>query len=190
MKESMFLLIFIVCSVIIVTNSFIQLKTIRDILWTPRSPQRALKARVYQEFQLKAPKSKAKSKILIRDGAEDVFEVLDSWTNKSDVDERLVEEWTNEGKAFWSTPKGTRFLHSHERKARARGDLVTKPSATKYAVDLYINIGEDLGRVGDLLVRASTGISAQHIEIGEHSLNKMKMRGEAFISAADVMEDR
>jgi len=96
----------------------------------PRSSNVLQMATTYKPVVLRAPKSKAKSTILVKDGADDIIQVINSWTEVAQIDDAQVEAWMERGEAFWLTAQGTRAMHLSERR-EADEIAVRKPSTMK-----------------------------------------------------------
>jgi hypothetical protein len=76
----------------------------------------------------------------------DEEEVLNALQSKGkSIDEETLEEWSEQGLAFPSTPEGVRLMHiTEEKKRRVVGQTMKKPSSMKFSsADLYVNAGTD-----------------------------------------------
>lgn len=95
------------------------------------------------------------NQLLVRSGAQDVLDTLNSWAASDSVEMDKVEEWISNGKAFWSTPQGTRAMIRSETQAARRGESFSDQSDDEesnfsfrrnrmpLAVNFFVNQGSD-----------------------------------------------
>lgn len=88
--------------------------------------------------------SPRKTTILVKKGEEEVINTIQSWLNDGDnADEKMIDAWSDAGLVFRSTPLGVRAMHLAEVKDKKKFQTIRKPSALKYALDMYIQAGTE-----------------------------------------------
>jgi hypothetical protein len=137
----------------------------------------------YIPVELQAPKAKIRSTVLVKKGATDIIEILNSWDSKDKVVESMIEDWAQEGMAFWATPQGTRSMHIAERKREAVKQHVVKPS---YSSNTYVQIGSEKEPV---YVKSSRIADLESLDHKARTLQDMVRRGEAFTSVSKLMNE-
>lgn len=72
------------------------------------------------------------------------METISSWESKESVDEGLIEEWSQQGLAFWNSAQGTRSMHIAESKQILVQPVTeSKPDTTRYAANTYVKVGTE-----------------------------------------------
>jgi hypothetical protein len=154
------------------------------------SPVAKDKAVTYIPVELKVPKVKARNTILVKSGEEDIISIINSWEQKDQVEESLVEVWSQEGRAFWLTPQGTRSMHIAERKSNDVADqsssAVASVDTLKYSSNMYVQIGDDIEPV---YVKSSKIPKLKGIKQKTSTLKEMVRRGEAFTNVTKLMNE-
>ena len=85
-----------------------------------------------------------KTTILVKKGEEAVINTIEQWLNNGDnADEKQIDAWSDAGLVFRSTPLGVRAMHLAESKGSKTAQTIRKPSALKYALDMYIQAGTE-----------------------------------------------
>ena len=85
-----------------------------------------------------------KTTILVKKGEEAVINTIEQWLNNGDnADEKQIDAWSDAGLVFRSTPLGVRAMHLAESKDVKTAQTIRKPSALKYALDMYIQAGTE-----------------------------------------------
>ena len=85
-----------------------------------------------------------KTTILVKKGEEKVINTIETWLNEgTNADEKQIDAWCDEGLVFRSTPLGVRAMHLAEVKEKKAFETIRKPSALKYALDMYIQAGTE-----------------------------------------------
>ena len=146
--------------------------------------------RSYKAVNLLAPKTKTKSTILVRDDANDIVDMINTWTESSKIDDNLVEKWMEEGRAFWLTSQGTRAMHLAERRSWKEKPTIKKPSTLKYAVDTYINIGNSDNDNEMILIKESSGFNKNDVDSNAISLDTLESKGLAFRNIDKLIADK
>mgnify|MGYP006079094401 CR=1 FL=1 len=126
-----------------------------------------------------------KNTILVRDGNQDIVDIIGTWANKESIDESMIEKWSDEGLAFWLTPQGTRTIYNAENKNYKNPEPIHKPSTLKYAADLYIEAKGDKDE--KIYVKSTRRSAVKDLHDGSLSLDYLIRRGEAFTNTSKIM---
>lgn len=85
-----------------------------------------------------------KNTILVKSTENKIIETISSWESKESIDEGLIEEWSDQGLAFWNSAQGTRSIHIAESKqALIQPISVSKPDTNRYAANTYVKVGSE-----------------------------------------------
>jgi hypothetical protein len=84
-----------------------------------------------------------KNIILVKNTENEIMETISSWESKESIDEGLIEEWSQQGLAFWNSAQGTRSMHIAESKQQQQPITEGKPDMTRYAANTYVKVGTE-----------------------------------------------
>jgi hypothetical protein len=101
------------------------------------------KPSMYTAVLLKAPKAARKNIILVKDTEVDIIDTISSWTTKESIDEAQINEWSEQGLAFWNSGPGTRSMYVAEAKHAKTRQPQNKPDTSKYAANMYVKVGSE-----------------------------------------------
>ena len=110
------------------------------------------------------------------------METIESWTTKESVDETMIEEWSEQGKAFWNLAASSSSIYESEVKEMEVQKIEKVPDTSKYAANMYVKVGGDADPVFVKVSKSS--------ETATMSLEGMIESGSAFknLSSLAVQE--
>ena len=88
------------------------------------------------------------------------------------MNEALIEEWSEQGKAFWNSAASTSTIYDFEERETNKNKANKLPDTSRYAANMYVKVGEDSDPV---FVKAS-----KSSETTSMSLEGMIEAGSAF----------
>eukprot|EP01041_Mallomonas_annulata_P012026 gene12026-25196_t len=142
----------------------------------------------YVPVQLNVPKAQKKATILVKNANPIVIEAINSWKDKESIDMEKIDEWMQQGLAFWLNPQGTRALHIAESKASK--DISDKmPKSMQYSADVFVNTAPE-GSEDLQLVSARRIHSLEDIKSGEIDMKTLERAGDAFTNISMLFTDR
>lgn len=144
---------------------------------------------IYIPILVTTPKAKKKATILVKKGEEEVINIMESWLQDGvNADEKQIDEWSDAGLVFRSTPSGVRKMHLEEESKGKKSMLkMRKPSVIKYALDMYVQAGTE---EEPLYIKAFKGASAvKDIASGVLSIDQLESTGEAFTNITKLFID-
>ena len=124
--------------------------------------------------------------ILVSRDSKDILETI-SACGKSDINESVIQEWIDSGRAFWLNPQGTRAMHLTEIRTR-------KPhykSFTKLdhsSADIFLNIAKENSE--PILLKASKSYLVNDLENGIVDIEALTSSGDAFTNMTEFLKDR
>ena len=123
-----------------------------------------------------------KNTILVRSDEDEIVKTIESWMTKESVDEALIGEWSEQGKAFWNVAASMSSIHEAEAKKMAKQVIDKVPDTSRYAANMYVKVGADTDPV---FVKTS-----KSSETTSMSLEGMMETGSAFknLSSLAVQE--
>ena len=110
------------------------------------------------------------------------------------MNEALIEEWSEQGKAFWNSAASTSTIYDFEERETNKNKANKLPDTSRYAANMYVKVGEDSDPV---FVKASkssetTSMSLEGmIEAGSAFKNLSSLAvQESVINRADTIANR